>query len=65
MGPRRGVPETAFLLGVECAPLDRLDGDLRELDGPVLLLRGLDPEVDFRRPARPATRRRSAGSRRS
>ena len=46
VGPRRGVPETAFLLGVECAPLDRLDGDVRELDGPVLLLRGLDPEVD-------------------
>lgn len=62
VGPRRGVPETAFLLGVECAPLDGLNGDVRGLGGPVLLLRGLDPEVDslVSAPGDPSEERRLA-----
>jgi Xaa-Pro aminopeptidase len=46
VGPRRGVEETAHLLGVACAPLDGLGEAVRGLDGPVLVLRGLDPAVD-------------------
>jgi Xaa-Pro aminopeptidase len=46
VGPRRGVPETAYLLGVECAPRDRLASEIGELEGPTLLLRGFDPDVD-------------------
>ncbi len=46
VGPRRGVEETAYLLGVGCAPLDGLGEQLRGLDGSVLVLRGLDPAVD-------------------
>jgi Xaa-Pro aminopeptidase len=46
VGPRRGVEETAYLLGVDCAPLDGLGEVVRGLDGPVLVLRGLDPAVD-------------------
>jgi Xaa-Pro aminopeptidase len=46
VGPRRGVEETAYLLGTDCAPLDGLAGEVRGLDGPVLVLRGLDPAVD-------------------
>jgi Xaa-Pro aminopeptidase len=46
VGPRRGVPETAYLLGIECAALDGLAGEVRGLEGQVLLLRGLDPEAD-------------------
>jgi Xaa-Pro aminopeptidase len=46
VGPRRGVEESAFLLGIDCAPLARLDEDLAGLRGEVLALRGLDPRVD-------------------
>ncbi len=46
VGPRRGVEETAHLLDVDCAPLDGLGEAVRGLDGPVLVLRGLDPAVD-------------------
>ena len=51
VGPRRGVEETAYLLGVACAPLDGLAAEVHGLDGPVLLLRGLDPEMDSLVPA--------------
>jgi Xaa-Pro aminopeptidase len=46
VGPRRGVPETAHLLGVECAALDGLAGEIRGLEGPTLLLRGFDADLD-------------------
>ena len=46
VGPRRGVEETAYLLGLGCAALDGLAGEVGGLDGPVLVLRGLDPAVD-------------------
>jgi Xaa-Pro aminopeptidase len=46
VGPRRGVEETSRLLAIDCAPLDGLDGVVRGLEGPVLVLRGLDPGVD-------------------
>ena len=46
VGPRRGVEETAALLGVDCAPLEELAAELEGLQGPVLALRGLDPAVD-------------------
>ena len=62
VGPRRGVEETAYLLGVDCAPLDGLGDAVRGLDGPVLVLRGLDPAVDalVAAPADPAEERRLA-----
>jgi Xaa-Pro aminopeptidase len=47
VGPRRGVDETAYLLGVECAPLDGLAEVVGGLEGPVVVLRGLDPAVDL------------------
>jgi len=40
------VEETSRLLAIDCAPLDGLDGVVRGLEGPVLVLRGLDPGVD-------------------
>ena len=46
VGPRMGVEESAALLGVECAPLPTLEKDLAGLEGPVLALRGADPQVD-------------------
>jgi Xaa-Pro aminopeptidase len=46
VGPRRGVEESAQLLGVECAPLARLGEDLTGLDGEALALRGIDPGLD-------------------
>ena len=46
VGPRRGVEETAYLLGVDCAPLAELEGAVRGLDGPVVVLRGFDPGVE-------------------
>jgi Xaa-Pro aminopeptidase len=46
VGPRLGVEESAQLLGVECAPLPDLEADLARIDGPALVLRGVDPAVD-------------------
>jgi len=62
VGPRRGLEETAYLLGVHCAPLDGLGDAVRGLDGLVLLLRGLDPAVDplVAAPADPSEERRLA-----
>jgi Xaa-Pro aminopeptidase len=59
VGPRRGVRETAHLLGIECAPLDGLEETVRGLGGPVLVLRGQDPAVDalVRAPDDPAEER--------
>jgi Xaa-Pro aminopeptidase len=41
------VDETAYLLGVECSPLDGLAEVVGGLEGPVIVLRGLDPAVDL------------------
>lgn len=62
VGPRRGVEESAHLLGVDCAPLGRLAEDLAELGGEVLALRGLDPVVDalVAQPGDPSRERRVA-----
>ncbi|MFN2452528.1 MAG: aminopeptidase P family protein [Candidatus Dormibacteria bacterium] len=47
VGPRRGEAESQRFLGVTCAPLGRLAGDLAELDPAVtVLLRGVDPDLD-------------------
>ena len=62
VGPRMGVAELARLLSVECAALAELAGDLAELDGPVLALRGMDAGVDgaVAEPADPTEERRMA-----
>ncbi len=46
VGPRMGVAESAAHLGLDCAPLPELGADLAALEGPVLALRGIDPELD-------------------
>ena len=47
VGPRRGLAETAEHLGIECAPLSRLDEDLAALASePAVALHGVDSSVD-------------------
>jgi len=46
VGPRLGL-EAEVLLGIACAPLDELEMALKRAEGArVLVLRGVDPEVD-------------------
>jgi len=51
VGPRRGVPETAAALAIDCRALDELPGVLESLPDGTRVLRGYDERVDAAVPA--------------